>query len=267
MSPRKITVSTLKQMKAEGERFAVLTAYDASFAYQLEQNGVEVILVGDTLGMVIQGLDTTLPVSIDDVIYHTRAVRRGATSVLIMADMPFMSDATPELAVRNAGRLMKEGGAHIVKLEGGANQEEVVRRLSELGIPVCSHLGLQPQSVHKLGGYKVQGREASMAEQILSDAGRLVEAGADMLLLECVPRELAAQVTNSVSVPVIGIGAGPDTDAQVLVLYDMLGITPGHRPKFSHDFLAGSESIADAIQAYVESVKQGSFPDAEHSFK
>jgi 3-methyl-2-oxobutanoate hydroxymethyltransferase len=184
-----------------------------------------------------------------------------------MADMPFMADATVEQAVQNAGRLMKEGGAHIVKLEGGADQAEAVRRLSELGIPVCSHLGLQPQSVHKLGGYKVQGRDEQVARGILEDARLLVEAGADMLLLECVPQSLAAQVTAAVPVPVIGIGAGADTDAQVLVLYDMLGITPGHTPKFSHDFLAGQGSIQEALRAYVAAVKDGRFPDSDHSFQ
>jgi len=267
MSSKKISVATLRQMKAKGEKFAVLTAYDASFAHQLDQCGVEVILVGDSLGMVIQGVETTLPVTVDDIVYHTRAVARGASSALIMADMPFMADATVEQAVHNAGRLMKEGGAHIVKLEGGASQVEAVRRLTQLGIPVCGHLGLQPQSVHKLGGYKVQGREQAVAQAILDDARLLVEAGADMLLLECVPEGLAAQLTSSVSVPVIGIGAGAATDAQVLVLYDMLGITAGFTPKFSQDFLAGHGSIQEAIRAYVQAVKSGAFPDSEHSFQ
>ncbi|MBD3609900.1 MAG: 3-methyl-2-oxobutanoate hydroxymethyltransferase [Gammaproteobacteria bacterium] len=266
MSANKVTVSTLHKMKADGEKFAVLTAYDATFASVVDECGVEVILVGDSLGMVIQGDETTLPVTVDDIVYHTRAVSRGSNNALIMADMPFMSDATPELAVHNAGRLMQQGGAHMVKLEGGASQVEVVKRLSELGIPVCGHLGLQPQSVHKLGGYKVQGRGVDAAEEILSDATRLVEAGADLLLLECVPSQLAAEVTRSVTVPVIGIGAGPDTDAQVLVLYDMLGITPGKRPKFTHDFMQGSDSIQAAIQQYVKAVKEGSFPAAAHCF-
>lgn len=266
MSNKAMSVSRLQKMKAAGERFAVLTAYDATFASLLDECGVEVILVGDSLGMVVQGGTTTLPVTVDDIVYHTRAVSRGSKHALIMADMPFMADATPQQAVQNAGRLMKEGGAHMVKLEGGASQVEVVRRLSELGIPVCGHLGLQPQSVHKLGGYKVQGRDEAAAESILNDSRKLVEAGADMLLLECVPAELAAQVTNAVAVPVIGIGAGAQTDAQVLVLYDMLGITPGHRPKFTHDFMAGNGSIAEAIRAYVSAVKSGQFPAEQHCF-
>ncbi len=261
-----VTIHKLKQMKQSGEKFAMLTAYDATFAALLDQCGVEVILVGDTLGMVIQGRETTLPVTVDDMIYHTRAVSRAADKALIMADMPFMADATVAQAVESAGRLMKEGGAQMVKLEGGADQVEAVKRLSQLGIPVCSHLGLQPQSVHKLGGYKVQGRGQGEAEKILQDARQLVAAGADLLLLECVPAELAAKVTESVAVPVIGIGAGPDTDAQVLVLYDMLGITPGRRPSFTHDFMDGADSIAAAVQAYVTAVKQGQFPTADHSF-
>jgi len=266
MNDKPVSVSTLQKRKADGEKFAVLTAYDATFAALLDECGVEVILVGDSLGMVVQGAKTTLPVTVDDIVYHTRAVSRGSRNALIMADMPFMADATPQQAVQNAGRLMKEGGAQMVKLEGGASQVEVVQRLTELGIPVCGHLGLQPQSVHKLGGYKVQGRDEATAEAILSDSRKLVEAGADMLLLECVPAELAARVTSSVPVPVIGIGAGADTDAQVLVLYDMLGITAGHRPKFTHDFMAGSASIAEAIQRYVREVKEGRFPAAQHCF-
>lgn len=256
----------LKQMKQAGEKFAVLTAYDATFAALLDDCGVEVILVGDSLGMVVQGKQTTLPVTMDELVYHTACVSRAASNALIMADMPFMSDATPQEAVHNAGRLMKEGGAQMVKLEGGASQVEVVKRLSELGIPVCGHLGLQPQSVHKLGGYKVQGRDDDSANAIMSDAEKLVSAGADLLLLECVPAALAEQVTQTVPVPVIGIGAGPATDAQVLVLYDMLGITAGHRPKFTHDFLVGAGTIPEAVKAYVSAVKQGRFPTEEHSF-
>ena len=266
MSNKPNSVSSLQKKKLEGEKFSVLTAYDATFANLLDECGVEVILVGDSLGMVIQGGTTTLPVTVDDIVYHTRAVSQGSSNALIMADMPFMADATPQQAVQNAGRLMKEGGAHMVKLEGGASQVEVVLRLSELGIPVCGHLGLQPQSVHKLGGYKVQGRDDDTADTILSDADKLVEAGADMLLLECVPAELAARVTAAVAVPVIGIGAGADTDAQVLVLYDMLGITPGHRPKFTRDFMADSGSIAEAVRAYVKAVREGSFPAEQHCF-
>ncbi len=260
------TLATLRRMKQEREAIAMLTAYDASFATLLAEAGVEIILVGDSLGMVVQGQETTLPVSMDEIIYHSRCVARGNRGALIMTDMPFMADASLEQAVGNAGRLMKEGGAHIVKLEGGAAQRATVAALSAHQIPVCAHLGLQPQAVHKLGGYRVQGRDAAQAEQILAEAGALVEAGADMLLLECVPAALARQVTEAVPVPVIGIGAGADTDGQVLVLYDMLGITPGKRPKFTHDFLADTGSVTDAITVYVQAVKARRFPAAEHRF-
>ncbi len=266
----RITVSTLQAMKKDGEKIACLTAYDSSFAALLDDAGVEILLIGDSLGMVIQGRDTTLPVTLDEMIYHTRCVARGSHRALLMADMPFMTDADSSQALQSAGRLMKEGGAQMVKLEGGAMQLETVRRLAEHGIPVCAHLGLLPQSVHKLGGYKVQGRDAETASRICDDALVLQEAGADMLLLECVPAELGAEISRRVSVPVIGIGAGPDCDAQVLVLYDMLGITPGKRPKFSHDFVndpeACSGGIAGAVRCYVEAVKSGSFPAEQHSF-
>ena len=261
-----ITVSTLQQMKQEGEKFAVLTAYDASFAQLIDEAGVEVLLVGDSLGMVIQGKESTIPVSVDEMVYHSSLVARAARNALVIADMPFMSYATTEQALDNAARLMKEGGAQMVKLEGGAQRLEAVRRLSENGVPVCAHLGLLPQSVHKLGGYKIQGREEAAAEQMVADAKALEEAGADLLVLECVPRALAKRISESLIIPVIGIGAGVDTDGQVLVLYDMLGITPGKRPSFSHDFLAEAGSVAAAIKAYADQVKAGSFPTAQHGF-
>ena len=257
-------------MKRNGEKIVCLTAYDSSFATLLEDAGVEVLLVGDSLGMVIQGRDTTLPVTLDEMVYHTRCVARGCEHALLMADMPFLADADPQQALLGAGRLLKEGGAQMVKLEGGATQLETVRRLAGHGIPVCAHLGLQPQSVHKLGGYRVQGRDSRTARRIREDALELQEAGADMLLLECVPATLGTEISRTLRIPVIGIGAGSGCDAQILVLYDMLGITPGKRPGFSHDFLsdpkAGTTDVAGAIQRYVEAVKSGAFPARQHSF-
>jgi 3-methyl-2-oxobutanoate hydroxymethyltransferase len=263
---KRITVNTLRDMKRAGEKIASLTAYDASFARILDENGIEVILVGDSLGMVVQGQETTLPVTLDEMIYHTRMVCAGSQRALILADMPFMSDNTPQQALENAGQLMKEGGAHMVKLEGGEPMVETVRALSLRGIPVCAHLGLLPQSVHKMGGYRVQGRDEKAAHDILRDARAMEEAGADMLLLECVPETLAAEVTGVVDIPVMGIGAGLRCDAQVLVLYDILNISHGKRPRFSKDFLQGTGSIAEAVTNYVRAVKDGSFPTAEHSF-
>ena len=266
MPDKKITLSTLRKMKQDGEKFASLTAYDASFAQILDQAGVEVILVGDSLGMVVQGQDSTLPVSIAEMVYHTRNVRRGSEHSLILSDMPFMSYATKEQALANAGRLMAKGGAHAVKLEGGAVMVDTVRHLASHGVPVCAHLGLLPQSVNKLGGYRVQGREQGDAKTILQDALAMQEAGADMLLFECIPSQLAADITRKVDIPVIGIGAGPDVDAQVLVLYDMLDITPGKRPKFSKNFMQGANSVQEAVANYVKAVKDKTFPAAEHCF-
>ncbi len=262
----RISLSTLRRMKQEGEKISVLTAYDASFARLIEQAGVEVLLVGDSLGNVIQGRDSTVPVSVEEMVYHTRLVCNGSERAFIVADMPFLSYATPEMAIATSARLMKEGGAQMVKLEGGAVMLETVRKLTSLSIPVCAHLGLLPQSVHKVGGYKIQGRDASDAEAILADARAMDEAGADMLVLECVPQALARQISEAVSMPVIGIGAGAGTDGQVLVLYDMLGITPGKRPSFVHNFLADTGAVEKALAAYVEQVKSGSFPSPSHSF-
>jgi len=258
-----ITLSTLRKMKQNGEKFATLTAYDASFATILESAGVEAILVGDSLGMVIQGNSTTVPVTIDETIYHTRCVRQGSRNTLVIADMPFMSDATPELALANAARLMKEGGAHVVKLEGGAVIVDIVRLLSERGIPVCGHLGLLPQSINKLGGYRVQGRDETSAQRLLQEAAMLEAAGAELLVVECVPAALAKQLSEQLTIPVIGIGAGADCDSQVLVLYDLLGITPGRPPRFSKNFLAERGSVEAAVAAYVREVKTGEFPSAE----
>jgi 3-methyl-2-oxobutanoate hydroxymethyltransferase len=253
-------------MKAAQEKIAVLTAYDASFSHAVEEAGVEVILVGDSLGMVVQGQESTVPVTVDDMVYHTANVARGTTSAFIMADMPFMSYANADQAIVNASRLMAEGGAQMVKLEGGEVILDTVKQLTSRGIPVCAHLGLLPQSVHRLGGYIVQGRDEETAQTLLNDAQLMQSAGADMLLLECVPAELAKQVTESVDIPVIGIGAGADCDAQVLVIYDMLGLTPGKRPRFTHDFLAETGSIQAALSRYVQAVKSGEFPTPEQSF-
>jgi 3-methyl-2-oxobutanoate hydroxymethyltransferase len=260
-----INLSTLRKMKQGGEKFTCLTAYDFTFAHVLDSCGVEVLLVGDSLGMVIQGEPTTLPVTIDDMIYHTKAVNRGNQNALIITDMPFLSHTSPAEALSNAGRILREG-AHVVKLEGGAYLAETIHELSKFGIPVCAHLGLQPQSVHKLGGYKIQGRNEDDAEKMLEEAKLLQEAGADLMLLECVPADLAAKITQILHIPVIGIGAGPQCDGQVLVLHDVLGVTADIKPRFVKNFMQGQESIQAAIQAYVQAVKNGSYPSEEHSF-
>jgi 3-methyl-2-oxobutanoate hydroxymethyltransferase len=259
-----VTVKTLAKMKREKEKIAVLTAYDASFAALLEAAGVDIVLVGDSLGMVVQGRTTTVPVTMDDMVYHSRMVARGCSYPLLMVDMPFMSYATINLALHNSARLMQEGLAQMVKLEGDGSLAETVRQLSRTGVPVCMHLGLLPQSIHKLGGYRVQGREEAAARKMIDEALLLQDAGSDVLLVECIPAELAARLTEALEVPLIGIGAGPACDAQVLVLYDTLGITPGRRPKFSRNFLEGQNSIQGAVEAYVRAVKQGEFPGPEH---
>lgn len=266
---RPLTLVDLRGMKSRGERIACLTAYDASLARLVEAAGAELVLVGDSLGMVVQGHDTTIPVTLDEVIYHTRCVARGLGSVsrraVLIADLPFMSYATPEQALNSAARLMKEGGAQVVKLEGGAPQLETVQALSRQGIPVCAHLGLTPQSVHKLGGYRVQGREPKAAQAMLEDAVALEAAGADLLILECIPSPLAAEITRALSIPVIGIGAGPACDGQVLVSYDLLGLTP-RPPKFACNY-AQSHGVPDkALKAFVDDVRRGAFPGPEHCF-
>jgi 3-methyl-2-oxobutanoate hydroxymethyltransferase len=265
MTTAPITVSTLGAMKGRGERIACLTCYDATFCQLLERAGVEVLLVGDSLGMVFQGRETTLPVSVEQMVYHTACVARRRERALVVADLPFLSCATPERALESAGRLMQEGGARMVKLEGGASVVPVVKLLTDQGVPVCGHLGLLPQSVLRLGGYRYQGRDEASAEQIQEDALALQEAGAGMLVLECVPADLARRVSRSLAIPVIGIGAGNGCDGQVLVLYDMLGLNPGKPPSFSKDFLAGRGSVADAVAAYVQEVKAGTFPGPEQT--
>jgi 3-methyl-2-oxobutanoate hydroxymethyltransferase len=261
-----ITVPRLHEMKAKGDKIVVLTAYDASFAAQCEAAGVDVVLVGDSLGMVVQGRSSTLPVSVDETVYHTSAVARGLSSALLLADMPFMSFRDVDTALRTAERLMASGGAAMVKLEGADYVLDIVHELTRRAVPVCAHLGLTPQSVHKLGGYRMQGKTKAAAEQLVADAKALAHAGADLLVLEAVPAALAKRVSAEISIPTIGIGAGPDCDGQVLVLYDMLGITPGKRPRFSKDFLAGRGSVLDGIRAYVDAVRAGKFPAAEHTF-
>jgi 3-methyl-2-oxobutanoate hydroxymethyltransferase len=253
-------------MKEQGEKIASITCYDASFAALVDEAGVDVVLVGDSLGMVIQGHDTTVPVTLDHVVYHCRAVAKGLFRPFLMADMPFMTYTSREQALQNAIRLMQEGGAKMVKLEGGAGQVEIVEFLARHDIPLCAHLGLKPQSVHKTGGFRVQGRENAAAEQMKHDAKALQDAGADVVLLECIPSELGAEITAELQVPVIGIGAGPDTDGQILVLYDVLDITPGRKPRFVRNCMAGHDSPLAAIKSYVEAVKDRSYPAPEHCF-
>ncbi len=261
-----ITLPALSEMKKRGEKIAVLTAYDASFARVLDGNGVDIILVGDSLGMVIQGHGSTLPVTLDHMTYHCANVARVTRRAMVMADMPFMSFSSPERALDGAGRLMQEGGAHIVKIEGGGAFLPVVETLASHGIPVCAHLGLLPQSVHKLGGYRVQGKDELTARVMQEDALAMQDAGADLLLLECVPATLGTAISQALRIPVIGIGAGPGCDAQVLVLHDILGLTPGKPPKFSYNFLDGKGGVAQAIAAYVHAVKSGDYPGRDHSY-
>ena len=266
MSEPPVNVSTLRQMKADGEKIACLTAYDASFGLLVDAAGTDLVLVGDSLGMVVQGHDTTVPVTTDDIIYHCKSVARGIRRAFLVADMPFMSYTTPEQALDNAVLLMQEGGAMMIKLEGGASQVEIVNHLARHDIPVCAHIGLKPQSVHKIGGFKVQGRDPDKAHEMIDSSKRLQDAGADIVLLECVPNELGEAVTEALSVPVIGIGAGPSVDGQILVLYDMLDITKGKTPRFVRNFMQGHDAPIDAIASYVKAVKDGSYPAAEHCF-
>lgn len=259
-----ISIPQLQAKKAAGEKFAVLTTYDATFARAAAQAGIEVLLVGDSLGMVLQGHDSTLPVTVADMAYHVAAVSRGNSGALIVGDLPFGSYSTVAQTLDNAATLMR-AGAQAVKLEGGAWLAESIRLLVERGIPVCGHLGLTPQSVNAFGGYKVQGRQPEQARRIVDDAQALEAAGAGMLVLECVPRQLGTEVAAAVRIPVIGIGAGAGTDAQVLVLHDMLGLNP-RPPRFVRNFMEGTGSVQDAIAAYRAAVLEGSFPALEHTF-
>lgn len=261
-----VTLTTLQGLKHKGEKIVMLTCYDAIFAKVASEAGVEMLLIGDSLGMVLQGHDSTLPVSVADIAYHTACVKRGNRGAMIVADLPFMANATLEQTLNNSAELMR-AGAHMVKVEGAGWLAESIRLLAERGIPVCAHLGLTPQSVNVFGGYKVQGRQEQQARQMIEDARVLEAAGAAMLLLECVPSSLGAAVSQAVRIPVIGIGAGSETDGQVLVLHDMLGLSLGGRaPKFVKNFMAEQSDIPGAIGAYVKAVKDVSFPAAEHGF-
>lgn len=261
-----VTLTKLQKMKQAGEKIVMLTSYDASFADASSAAGVEVLLIGDSLGMVLQGNDSTLPVTIDEMAYHTQCVKRGNKGAFIVADLPFMACATLEQTLTNSAKLMRSG-AHMVKMEGEAWLGEHVKRLNQLGVPVCAHLGLTPQLVNVFGGYKVQGRGQGPAQKLYDDCIAVAQAGAAMLVLECVPSELAKKISQAVSIPVIGIGAGPDTDGQVLVLHDMLGMSlTGRTAKFVRNFMQDNTSIDGAIQSYVKAVKDGSFPASEHEF-
>ncbi len=262
----RIRIARLDEMKSTGEKIVFLTTYDASFATVLDEAGVEVILVGDSLGMVLHGEDSTLNVTMEDMIYHTRQVAKGSERAMIVGDMPNKSYLNPEQALTNARRLVEEGGADVIKLERGDSSVcEMIRYIVSHDIPVCAHLGLTPQSIEELGGYKVQGRDPATAKQIKLDARAVQESGAAILVLECVPAALAASITAELRIPVIGIGAGADCDGQVLVIYDILGIS-GRQPKLSKNFLEDSSSIQDAVKLYVTAVKSGDFPAAEHQF-
>ena len=262
----RVTLAALQKMAQEGGKIAMLTCYDASFAGLLEHAGVDTLLIGDSLGNVIQGHDSTLPVTLDEMAYHTRCVARGSRKAFIVADMPFGTfQLGPAQAFENAVRLMA-AGAQMVKLEGGAVMVDTVAFLTRRGIPVCGHLGLTPQSVHQLGGYRVQGRDEAAARQLVEDAQALSEAGAGMIVLEAVPAKLAAEVTRQASALTIGIGAGPECDGQVLVLHDMLDVYPGKKARFVKNFMSGAQSIQQAVEAYVQQVKAKEFPGPEHCF-
>ena len=263
---RRLTLHDLARMRAAGDKITALTCYDASFARLLDAEGVDVLLVGDSLGMVLQGLDSTLPVSLEEMAYHTRSVARGASRALIVTDMPFgTAQLGPEDTFRHAVPLMA-AGAHMVKIEGGMEIVETVRFLTERGIPVCPHIGLTPQAVHQLGGYRVQGKDEATAERIRATALACEAAGASLIVLEAVPAALATDITRRVHIPTIGIGAGAETSGQVLVLHDMLDITLGKKARFVKNFMAGADSIRAAIAAYVAAVKAGTFPAPEHSY-
>lgn len=259
-----LSIVDLQAMKKRGEKIACLTAYDASFSTLIDAAGIDAMLVGDSLGMVIQGHDSTLPVSVDDMVYHTRCVSGARNRAMVIADLPFLSYATPATAATNAAKLMQLGGAQMVKLEGA--RPDITAFLAGHGVPVCGHLGLLPQSINQLGGYKVQGRDQAAADQILRDALQLQQAGAGLLVLECVPASLAARITQQLHIPVVGIGAGSDCDGQVLVLYDMLDISRGKRPRFSKNFMQQSGSIREAVGLYIAEVKNGRFPSPEQSY-
>ena len=255
-----LTVKSFSAMKDRGEKITCLTAYDASFARLLDQAGVEILLVGDSLGMVVQGQGSTLPVTVDEIIYHTRCVVRGKQRALVIADLPFGSYSTPAQAAKTSARILKEGYAEMVKLEGAGSRLETVQHLVDLGIPVCGHLGLLPQSINQLGGYFLHGKNDESARILMEDAKLLEQAGASLLVLECIESRLAAEITSSVTIPTIGIGSGCDCDGQVLVLYDMLNITMGFKPSFSKNFMTGKGGVSEAVKTFVSAVKAGRFP-------
>lgn len=262
-----LSVPSFRRMKSQAQQIVCLTAYDASFASAMDAAGIDLVLVGDSLGMVVQGHASTLPVTVDQMVYHSAAVARGLRRAVLMADLPYQSYATPQRALDSAARLQAEGQAAIIKLEGAGHVLDSIEFLTARDIPVCAHLGLTPQSVLKLGGYRVQGRDAEAASRLREDARRVAEAGAELLVLECVPAGLAAEITRDIAIPTIGIGAGPDCDGQVLVMHDLLGVTPGRRPRFVKDFLAGAGTVEAAFLAYAEAVRSGSFPAPEHCFQ
>ena len=260
----KVTISTLDRKKADGEKFVCITAYDATFARIISAAGAETILVGDSLGMVLQGHDSTIPVTIDDMSYHTECVCRAAPQSLVIADLPFMSYTTPEQAMASATQLM-QAGAQMVKMEGGTWLSDTISMLVERGIPVCAHLGLTPQSVNTLGGFKVQGRTPKGAKSILADAVEIKDAGASLLVLECIPAHLASDISRKLDIPVIGIGAGAGTDGQVLVMHDLLGLSD-HTARFVHNFMVGQTTIQGGLKAFVDAVKSGEYPREEHTY-
>jgi 3-methyl-2-oxobutanoate hydroxymethyltransferase len=260
-----VTVNTLQALKEKGEKFCCITAYDATFSRLISEAGAETMLVGDSLGMVLQGYDSTIPVTIEDMAYHTECVARGNTGAMVIGDMPFMSYTTPEQTLANATVLM-QAGAQMVKMEGGTWLSDSIQMLVERGVPVCAHLGLTPQSVNVFGGFRVQGRTPKGAKSILADAVEIQDAGASLLVLECVPTELAADISEKLRIPVIGIGAGAGTDAQVLVMHDMLGLS-SHSPRFVKNFMDGQASIQDALRSFVTAVKAGDYPAPEHSYE
>ena len=260
-----LSILDLLEMKKSGEKISCLTAYDASFSHLIDQADIDMMLVGDSLGMVIQGHSTTIPVSIDHMVYHTQSVTKARQRAFVMADLPFLSYSSAENALENAAKLMQQGGAQMIKLEGC--HTTIIEFLVNFGIPVCGHLGLLPQSIHQLGRYKVQGKLSQDADSMVEDAKKIEQAGASLLVLECVPTSLAEKISNTLTIPVIGIGAGISCDGQVLVLYDMLGISIGKSPKFSKNFMQEANGIDEAIQQFHQAVKQSKFPTLEHSFQ
>ena len=262
-----MNINDFVSKKERQEKITMLTCYDSTFAAVLESCKLDSILVGDSLGMVVQGHKTTVPVKIEDMIYHSKIVSSSLNYSFLISDMPFMSFYNPDIAMENAKKLMQDGGAQMIKLEGNQSQINIIEKLAMSDIPICAHIGLKPQSVNKMGGYKVQGKEDSDAEKLIEEAKKIEASGADILLLECVSSSTAKIVSSEIKIPIIGIGAGPDVDGQILVLYDILGITPGKLPKFSKNFMTGTNTIQEAIMEYINAVKTKSYPAPEHTFK